>query len=57
MTEEKEEKQENQFLIDSDRLSEKALAVLTDEQREKLKKMKGAEFKFPQQRGGRGLPF
>ena len=26
MTEEKEEKQENQFLIDSDRLSEKALA-------------------------------
>ncbi len=40
-----------------DELSEKALAVLTDEQREKLDKMKGAEFKFPQQRGGRGLPF
>lgn len=37
-------------------LSEKALAVLTDNQREKLAKMKGAEFKFPQQRGG-GLPF
>jgi hypothetical protein len=35
-------------------LSEKALAVLTDPQRQQFDKMKGAEFKFPQ---GRGFPF
>lgn len=40
-----------------DELSEKALAVLTDAQREKLDKMKGAKFDFPRQRGGGGLPF
>lgn len=38
-------------------LTDKALAVLTDEQREQFDKMKGAEFKFPQNRGGGGLPF
>lgn len=40
-----------------DELGEKALAVLTDPQREKLDKMKGAKFDFPRQRGGGGLPF
>lgn len=34
-----------------DKLSEKAFAVLTPEQRETFEKMKGAEFKFPPRRG------
>jgi hypothetical protein len=38
-------------------LGEKAMAVLTEAQREKLDKMKGAKFEFPRQRGGGGLPF
>jgi Spy/CpxP family protein refolding chaperone len=38
-------------------LSEKALAVLTPEQKEQFEKLKGKEFKFPSGRGGGGLPF
>jgi hypothetical protein len=39
-------------------LSDKALAVLTPEQREQFDKLKGKEFKFPTGRGGGGgLPF
>ncbi len=37
-------------------LTKQAETVLTDAQRELFNKMKGAEFKFPQNRGG-GLPF
>jgi hypothetical protein len=32
-------------------MGDKALAVLTDAQREQLEKMKGAKFDFPRQRG------
>lgn len=39
-------------------LSDKALALLTPEQREQFDKLKGKEFKFPSGRGGGGgLPF
>lgn len=39
-------------------LSDKALAVLTPEQKEQFEKLKGKEFKFPAGRGGGGgLPF
>jgi DNA-binding MarR family transcriptional regulator len=39
-------------------LSDKALAVLTPEQKEQFEKLKGKEFKFPTGRGGGGgLPF